>query len=432
MLYVLFLVFGIFCLIRELMLVLRHTRFQIINIFGIMYGLVYGILPAYFNLLYDYNRLSDTFMDNHVYLGVWLLFAVMAYVVIQVVYYSRKKEFNIVVNKKNSSKELLSFQICAMTCLCIGILSMIIWTNAHGGIYKFILSANAIRGGWDTTYNAFAFFKHPARIVIITTFFFQILVMLNYKRFLNIIMFAISFIFAILFLLANDGRLPIMTFLVTILMIRLKFLDRGSVTPKVLIILFLCAFIGIVGIQNMDRITYYIRTGYSLNEFKTNVSFIEQEFSYIIKAALSSTNQLFTGECPYLIWEDIKSGIFAWLPSSLKPNDLIDLWNYNTMQINGDFYQGQLPTDFISASIYDLGFIGWFVFALFWGYIIKKVDLLVTEKKNLFNYVLGYFLVAYFLGLPQYTMLYSTVLYFFNIAVAFILWVICKKTFIRN
>ena len=266
MLFVCFLLFGIFCLIRELYFVMCNSKFQIVNLFGIMYSLTYGILPAYFIYSYDNNLLSENFMNNHQYLFVWLLFAMLSYIVIQIIYYYKNSGTNQLRIIDVSQKDYKKFEICAILCFIIGVVSMLLWTNAHGGIYKFILSANAIRGGWDTTYNAFAFFKHPARIIKIATFFFQTLVLLNYKKSLNTLLFLISCIFSILFLLASDGRLPMALFFVTMLLLHYGLFENGKLTRKKLYTMLIVGLMALGLIQNMDKITYFIRTGYSLNE----------------------------------------------------------------------------------------------------------------------------------------------------------------------
>ena len=87
-------VFGIFIFVRETRVVKQLNSFGIINLFGYMYGLTYGILPTAVLLTYKYADLNLShgyYMIDYTSVGlkrmyVWFFLSIVGYAVIQITY----------------------------------------------------------------------------------------------------------------------------------------------------------------------------------------------------------------------------------------------------------------------------------------------------------------------------------------------------------
>ena len=165
-----------------------------------------------------------------------------------------------------------------------------------------------------------------------------------------------------------------------------------------------------VFIINLNTITKYLRHGIYENDSASSIlPFILNEFSYVMISGQTAFQHASTGH--FLIIDDFFYGIMAWIPSSLKPFQCINIWDYNTsLTTSGGF--GQFPCDFVTASLYDLSYIGSILFGFIWGTIVNKIEKL-RESGSLFHIICYYSLCLTCLRLVNYCMLYSFVLSLF-------------------
>ena len=422
----------------------KKTHILIINFFGFMYGLTYGLLPAlviicFYSLNVDlsqfYYRIdySEQGLNRIV---IWFVCAVFGYFFVQLFYYRlplvRKQEKFSVQNQILVDELFLKkFQILLLICLPIAIVSMYLWTMAYGGIFKLIMIAAAVRDGVGDVDNAIAFFLRPAKMILATTYMSLFLIRKRHLVYLNSILFGISFVASILLLLALDGRLGMVNFIVAVVMILFGFFESKEITWKKICCLCLLACMALFLIMKMDDITFFLRNSTWEAESSFKIPFYESvlgEFSYIITGAQKVIQLYEDGNLPYLFWEDIKTGVFAWLPSSLKPDNLVNVWNYNTLlcTTTRKLY-GQLPCDFITTSLYDFGFLGPVIFALFWGKLIRFFDDIYLKSHDMMFDVAYIALILSFIRRVNYCLLYDFVLGLFYICLAYAIWLVCKK-----
>ena len=197
----------------------------IINVFGITYGIIYGFFTAVYLLcycLFDYkfSRIKYDYISLGS-LGIWITFAIIGYIGISIVYsFSMEKKacFSEMNNEIfQDQSQLLRLQITSIGCLAIGFVSLFLWSYAFGGIFELLKVANAVRSGHYSGFNKLAFFKHPARIVTMVSFISLKLIKKKYKVFLNVLIFAVSFLLSMLYLFASDGRLTLGLYILILL-----------------------------------------------------------------------------------------------------------------------------------------------------------------------------------------------------------------------
>jgi len=307
-----------------------------------------------------------------------------------------------------------ALQITTIVCMFIGLLSIYLWSKAFGGIFDLIKVGNAVRGGWSTAVNELAFFKHPSRLILISSFASLLLIKYSHKKTLNKVIFIISFIYSILFLLANDGRGSFALYFIVLAFIILGVFEKRNFSFKKMLLLFLLAILGFILIMNLDAITRFVRTGVYENTYNRSfLSAILKEFAHIMISGQTALRHAFSGT--FLIVDDILYGAMAWIPSSLKPFEAVNIWNYNTALAASGF-NGQYPCDIVSTSLYDLSIAGPIVFGLFWGSVLRRIEQLRVGG-TVFHLVCYYSFFLTCIQLVQSCMLYSFVLSIFALTI---------------
>ncbi len=421
----------------ELQKALQNKSFTIISLVGVMFIFTYGVLPfivigAYYwkdisistkHYQYDY---SDIGLMQTL---IWEILGTISYIIIRFI----NRNVGSLLSRNNFYTDYSALQITTFLSLVIGVTCMYLWSMAFGGIQNLIREASKVRSGFSDVQNRFAFFKHFARVIIITCFSSLFLYKKKYNKLFNAILFIVSLIFSILFLLANDGRLSTLLFFVVVVFIVFDVFSSGNFSKKRFIFLCLIGGVGIFFIFKLDSITYYIRFG--VLEPKSSRSFIESfmgEFAYVMISGQKAIDHAETWN--WLIFDDILTGLQAWLPSSYKFINSKNIWDYNTL-ISTTNFVGQFPCDFISTSLYDFSYFGFAIFGVFWGFVIKRIEYLRTNN-TLFSLVCYYSISTAFFRIVDYCMLYDFILGIFSIVLYGIVYLIvrlftCKNKYYR-
>lgn len=109
------------------------------------------------------------------------------------------------------------------------------------------------------------------------------------------------------------------------------------------------------------------------------VETISKEFLFIAFGTQNAMIEDSIGN--WMIVNDIINDVFAWLPTSLKPIILEDVWDYNTLILNiGDY--GQSPTFIFAQSIYDLSILEMIIILVMYGMLIKKFEKTLEKRKG--------------------------------------------------
>lgn len=421
--------FAAIGLFAEILKLVRRKEFTLSAIVRLLLIFTYGILPFIVVFAYSFCEISiSTWNYKYDYSSeglfrtwIWQLQGIVVYLVIS---YCTRRNKKRLANVGNSSVDYSILQFTTYTCFIIGIASLYLWSRAYGGVFNLISVAAAVRSGLSSVNNGIAFFKHPARLVLLTSFSSLLMIKHSFCKVQNGIIFTLSVAFSVLFLLANDGRLSFLLYFIVIIFITFSVFDGRQFSGKHVIFLMAIGVFGMFFVLELDSITSYIRHGIVINA--SDESFfksIMDEFAYVMISGQKSTEQALSGT--FLIFNDVLNGITAWLPSSLKPFELIDVWDYNTNISTYKFF-GQFPCDFVSTAIYDLSYIGPVVFGIFWGSILKKVEKMRCDDSP-FKLVCYYALSLRFFRIVDYCSLYDFILGIFSLVVFTIVYVAYKN-----
>jgi len=447
-------VFGLGIIIYETRTIKKMSSITIINLFGYMYALTYGFFPAIVILL---NKIHGVDLSHGYYgidysskgikqIGIWFACSVMGYLALRLSYnimFARR--FQTVKNDilenniqtvtpamtKRTKRMFGKLQATMLVCFAIAVVSMFLWLRAYGGIWGLIKIADLVRDNAANVENSLAFFMRPAKMILSVCYMSLILAKCKYKTSVNVFFFLVSLCLSILMLIGLDGRMGMAMFLVVVILLGNDYLKAGSFSWKKIGKLAIVAVLAIIFILNMDKLTYYIRNGQWQNNTQSNTSFIETltyEFVYIITGAQHAVSQWLKGDCPYLVGQDILAGLFAWFPSSIRPEGIINIWNYNTeLSTIGNTIIGQLPCDFTTTSIYSLGILGPVVYGLFWGSIIKGLDYFHIKSNNPISDIFYCAIAMRVFRVVNYSLLYDFVLGMFDIFLAWVIWKVSTR-----
>lgn len=426
------LVFGCVVIITQIAAIKKQNRINLINIFALTYGITYGILTFIYMFIYEFMGIKVQRIDYSAAginaLWFWFALSVFGYVFVLFFYnLSFKKKPDTeplpeIDDSEDSNRDYRRLQFTAVVCLFIGVVSLYLWARAYGGIFNLIEVANVVRSGRSDVVNSLAFFKHPAKVVTFVSYIFLYLLKKKYHVVANFLLFAASATLSVLYLLASDGRMTTMTYFVILFFILVDMFANKIRATKKLVTIVLLAIGATVVILNLDAITHFIRKGEALESTSEGTNALLGELSFIPAAGQTSVRNMLDNGSSNLLFHDIFSAVFAWVPSSLTPDGLIDVWDYNTVVYGGSTKLGQLPTDFISTAVYDLGVMGVIVIPFIWSRVIKIMDKARRSKNNAFFKIAFCAFAMSVFRLPEYCMMADFVLSAFNIFVAAVVW----------
>lgn len=319
-------------------------------------------------------------------------------------------------------------RIAAFLCLSVGALCLFLWSSAYGSIFDLIEVGNAVRGGWNTIHNSFAMFKHPSRLVLVSSYIYFALLYSKRSKFFSIdsILLIASVFLSMLFLFANDGRLSMafyfmgffLVVLYTKLFIQKKIFDlRAGLLAVVICVLLIAVML------NMDSVTYFIRHGQFPSAGDKDGSSIIEEILFDPASDLTVVSNFLNGRLTFMLVHDFVYGIFAWLPQSLSPSWALRLWTVNTQAVSPMFTTGEIPCGLLAQSVYDLGIVGVIFIPYLYGLILHFTDKKIVP--NIGNpFVMGLFAYLFtdLLRVVSYAMLYDIVLDLFPLAIALVIY----------
>ena len=424
--------------VREL---IKQREFSGFFVAIAMYDLVFGIFPTVVvsELLWDGQDsrflqslidVSDSGIDALIY---YYLLALIGFIVLFLSYHGKiclttRKGSNSSTLRGGNNEEphFGRFILTAWGCLLVGIISLYLWSNAYGSIFNLILEANAVRSGMGSVVNGLAFFKHSARLVLLCSFLFislcfksQGILKKGFYKFVNFMGLIVSVIASTLFLLADDGRLSIVLFLLAafwLLLAGKTFEHIGKVIIGGMAIVFFSLFL----LNEMDSITHFIRMGEWVEPENLLISSMIHELSFLPVGGQVSVLASWNNEVHLTLFDDLVTGLFAWFPYSLKPSGFEDVWNINTILIWGNMSvsHGQWPCSFITQANYDLRFFGVLIYSLIAGRILKGIDKWQLDDNSLFKIAIKASFIEFIVRGVAYFSFYDIMLGLFPIVIA--------------
>jgi len=342
------------------------------------------------------------------------------------------------VSVKTKPKKSEKYKKCNITKLAsvlmiISVVSLIMYASGYGGIASLMVQANSIRSSNLISENSYTFFKHFIPLTIIASLLVYNAIFVertvkNPLRFwlLFFLLLVPSVIISIVYIIANDGRALAGMYLIFFILIAIKYLyDNRKITLTKLFGYLGCSLIlGWIFIIGSEALMEQARGGVVAGGVEDNNGFSEKlikEFSFLVSGLLSSIEYIDYTTDRYMFFNDTMNGVFAWLPTSLKPIQLPDVWDINTELIDNTAY-GQYPTSIVAQSYYDLGILGVILIPMLWGKFIKIIENFFSNHKNIIFSTL-YMVVAFYFGKSMlYFSLYNIMMNIFFIVMTFIIY----------
>ncbi|MDV7750677.1 hypothetical protein [Enterococcus faecium] len=434
---IIYFIFSIIAFGNEARIIKYSRVISMVDICKLMYLLLNVVIPLIIYLGYVFGGITSSsirYSNDQIYaFYMGALYTILGYVCFS--FGCKIKQRTYYQHEYTTNAKLL---VSSTIFLVISVVSLIIWASGFGGVSQLILKANSIRAGFITGSNNRAFFKHFVQVSMISslTAFYYLFLSKDtdrslIKKIYAFLLFILSTIITILYIVANDGRMLagifIMMFL--LLIIKVQYEENKASLSGITIKLLIISVITIILIFNADTILAIFRGGITSTVAQRTgvVEKITNEFSFIITGLSTSISQ----EHLLTFGNDLINGIFAWLPTSLKPIILQDVWDYNTHLLNTGVY-GQSPTSIVAQSIYDLDMIGIVIIPTVYGFVVKKIQNIADRYQDVFFKVI-YILLGFYLGKGMaYFSVYNIMMNTFFVFFACIVYFFVNKTTIGS
>lgn len=405
----LYAILAIISTVLEIKNIKKNNTLKMINFFKIYYILVYFITPIFciiyrdtINTYETYNYVSFENEYHIKYFYMVLLFSTLGYIFLSIgtkINIFKRKEVKATDQvTKNPNKLLFS----TFLIMIIGWVALFLWTYAYGSLTGIFQYASAIRSGYVKIYNRFTFLKPFCPFVLMSfyLFFIQLLESKDKKSVYKIVLLVgliFSLIGSYIYIIANDGRMLMLIFFLVIIIYYMDY-KKIKINIYTIIILLVISILTIILLGKLDTITSHIRLGNEIEKEGTSpAETIANEFKFTyfnnLNVLYFRDNNMYTGSTEL---NDIKSTLLSWIPSSLKPSNIINLYDFNTSFYSGS--TGQIPTDMLTAAIYKFDYMGVIILPLIIGILVKALESVFINKESSYSKLI-YYLLSIYLGL---------------------------------
>jgi oligosaccharide repeat unit polymerase len=374
--------------------IITTNGFNILSVFILTFSIFYFVVPfiqTFFKLYRDdtslYTMLLNQLSDEEIFFNLLICFICLVVIILS--YNLRLKSDNKIINNNvingknyNVETDTLYKKIVLISnvIFVVGVLCIILLINEVGSL-KAYLSLGSLTRGLDknpTDYIRSSYLQliTLSTIILVSPYLFLYLYRIK-KNKINAISFWISMIFAILFLLYNQGRAPLIIFFLPFLF---SFSKRRKKGLFGLVVLFIA---GLIILNYLDSLFNYLSYGYyKVNEDKRNIitDFL-REFSYpftnfILRhdlIAYSGYRYMYD----YIIWP------FTIVPSSIlgligiSKESITAVSTLNT-EAYGAFLginpSGGIPVDLLTFNYYQFGYVTLIPMCFIIGRILNFLD----------------------------------------------------------
>lgn len=394
-----FVVFGVlsFMLLLLAYILLRRSPKGIllsvdnVIIFGVafLWGVIFPII--YFYSLTNQNNEYLIIISNYDALELCLY-----YICIYVFLFFFVKTFRLVSNKQQCNLSIIEddivelvddksarLYIATILLFVVGVISDFLYCQAYGGYLEYLEYSAFIRSGvTNIVNNRWSFLIVFRDCVTIASFLFFSQIKKNGKvQFGRFVFFVISFVYSLLILYANRGRLSFLIYIAVFVVTywlnkeKIRFIKAKSIT--FIIIAFLIFSVG------LSLISDFVDRASEFNVFDTlcnECAFVFANFKLLLSEMDIEDARMFL---------DIISYPLFLLPSSfwrkIMPDTASDfmtiLVSGNKKGQGGVF--GETPIDAISIGYLQFGIIGVCIFAIFFGFISAKLYNKISKISNI-------------------------------------------------
>lgn len=358
-------------------------------VFSVMFPMCYVLSIKGFNYNVDFVKYFHEFNSVEI-----LLYYLCIFIVTHSYLYSlrRKKINTFSINETVTNNNLTiikKIKIIAYIMLFLGLISNFLYLKAYGGYFNYLNYSKLIRGGIFLLDNKFSFLAPFRSCIIFSCYLFLAIWKSEKKKYLDFIMFTITFILSIFVLYSNNGRLSFVLFLLMILLFWMFSKSKvNTVNFKSIITIVAIVCLG-------GYLLVFVGNTLGRNSINSIVTELNEEISFAFLNFKVINNKSFSTDYRFL--KDIIYMPLYILPSSfwssnlgIKTSDAINtkIWKGSFKGENGN--TGTMPIDFVSISYLQFGIIGLFVIPVIYGWIISKILEVIKTLDNKFIYRMLY------------------------------------------
>lgn len=405
--FVLLLIF-LYCLlvvffVSKFILRIRFRKHYFYNVCFGFYIIIYSIVPLLVHLYVYENGNIDSLYEPIIYDSSHAFFFFLTYLFSIIGYFGlttgyNSGTFNYIAISGNGYR-IKVWLFAAIICLIIGIICLYVWSKVFGGPVGILEYASYIRSGYDvginnpnTIYKRFVPLVQFANIVFFALYFRE-------RKIIVLPLVIISTIYSLLYLIANDGRAPLAMHFVSIffLFYFIRYNHR-FVWSKIKLFQVSLLSVGILFfINNYDII---FKNGGLQSQINFDVlSSLRNEFAWTVRSNQAIFEYLEENPFSFRFPLEIASGFLGILPSSFRPDSLLNLEKINTIwwgnSVPHQIISGGRPPDLIVTGIYTLNLLGVYFLPFLLGRFLKYLDVKRMKKLNSFENAIFYSLMLY-------------------------------------
>lgn len=394
------------------------------------YFIYYVVVPALIELLCFFNDDSkgyfDTFLTSRGMPHVLYPLMILVFFVILVSSY-KSTYTNVIVNQEKLYKYS---KIIGRIALFAGAPALILYFHYLGGLLQALSMAEYARSmAYDM---ADVLTANQVRLVVIVRLlilapmcFFIVHSFSGTK--INKLFIILSVIFTYIYLLFNASRTIIAIFTVSLLF---PLISQFTNHPWRIIVL--CALLGSNILNVLDTLFIYFASDSNLEVKSFDINHIVMQFSFAYRNALNAFEIVDYGGCRY--FQDIATSFLNYVPglhfqSSTEPTS--EYWGGSDWRTYGG-----IPNDVITYSILEGHIIGFVVFPIIIGKILRRVDNvlssvnMVDAGNTISTVVKPYIMMALFFCIPSADL--QSIIGNYTIFVFFCLFIYCSSKHTRS
>ncbi|MHA5067739.1 O-antigen polymerase (plasmid) [Cetobacterium somerae] len=364
----------------------KNSRVDGLTLFNIWYSWIYLLIPGI--LSYDsfyipeiYKRYQN-FRENSLANYIAFLVIVVFYIIFILAYLTLKKKK--ISNKISISKKDINIRKICPILLIISVLGFFLFTSGYGGVMNTYKNINTIRSGVyeRNTFSAIA--RMFINYSVVSMLFSYVYLKKNRFKLSIFMIFLLSFIFSMIFLLFSGGRAGLLFPIIQLIILKILLNKEFKVNINLLLICIGVFIIMIYGKEIMANLNkgsdYIVKSliveGWQMkNVFKNFVkNFVHPYYSLII-----AINKIGIEENPIYFLNPLYTVKFFLKLFGFSYHGTIS--HLNTELILG-IYDSNIPPGIIALSYYNFLYPGVLIGAIFYALILVIIEKYFKRLKN--------------------------------------------------
>lgn len=438
-------IFGSVILVKEINTIRLTHFFSLKNMCNLGFALYLFLIPGVFFMFCPQERAKTMMLYDENGAIKSFFFSLICYFAFNIGHRLIKKNYKRINYVRKISVLKLSFIFVVLSAI-----SFFLWARSFGGFSALLMNAGAIRSGFVLPDTQTAFFKHPVQLAKLSSLYIYVVILIRRNNFKGltdkIILYTLgvlSIVISVFYLLADDSRSGMGMYLLSFIIVYLfktSIIDKksiGKTTIRAVVLVSIILFVVLNGDVILGSLRGTVENESNVDSTRNGiVNSIIDNFAFIVQSPFYATYYVDVMNGKLLIWDDLITGITAWLPTSLKPfPDALRTWDVNTSIhcLHTQLY-GQFPHSIVANSIYDLSYIGLFILPCVLGMVVKKVEnVMVPKLRDPFYLCIYCSLFITFSNMIQGFCLYYIMLNMFYLIFGLVIFLcVSKKVKIKN